>query len=866
MLFIVLPSILIGQKIVGIPQDNPSCYKSKTLYTVIDNTKTRFNWTMEMEVFFTDGSSTIITQTPTTGWTAQLNQWVGLFDAAISNKCDDYLVEPRCNVLPSGCGGLLPPPSELQGLIPNMAWRYLNIGACSTCPAINNVEIVSINGVDLEKSRPLVMSYVEGEEKRYTYCESCGTDGTLYYFGTDEVVPESDMPLCIFSCGESFPTLPEPICAFISNEEGCDDGTDPPTPITRICDICEGQIVCNYYVNDADGALVDYNNGEGLIGSYIDCESGEPVGEPVVEKDSVAVCNFPSTPFGEFRCYGSDDVAESSYQNTDNATDISFSIGGTPQSTQMKWAFNQQGPNDDGNQDFTQDIVDCIDSGEIAYLTLTDVSGNVVTYDAYSYTGTIGSNGLFFDAGLGSSGLSGKLSSATLVCGDGAQGGFAYFCTDCGESGNWYDTKTGDLVDESILSDCVSDADCPVEVVSGVGCLTENVDGVGVQDDPVLFFIERDCNGVVSTSNYTTPDGTDVDAQFVSTDCSNDVQLQEVSECVIDGENRQWIRYAIFINGVLDSEFYVLQSDLSVTSNDIGAYKPCPNNVDVASSYMVCDSEGNVFDRCKFIDGSIGFQDLLGNSVSNNIFTSESVCTGSGNILDPNLSCIDIDGNGNGTGKVNVPNDWPTYTDLQKIDWVLGQYGMDVFNYNTSLPLPICVPTGDQVEMFFNINNCNGNATAQLWTVGEKQQFTDTFYEGELGPCCCNEGGALTVVTNDVGVGMAWATVFENGTFVGENIASVTPINGNTDQDRYQVTFINPMPDNNYIITDSKPSDEPNGDERKGQWIDSSKNVNGFEYHLTADDNGGTEDPQVFHGFDFVVTRKITVVTDVISN
>lgn len=279
------PSTYLGGGVVvngACTQSQGVCKKSKTLYTVLDNTRTRFTWNMDLLVTFTDGSTATVSQTPTTGWTQQLNQWVTLFSDLLDSKCSvDYLVEARCNILPGGCGGLLPPPSELEGRIPTMYARYLQIGACSTCPAINNVEITSINGTILEKPRPLVMDYIEGEEQRYVWCQNCGQEGTLYFEDGTEV-PEADLPLCLFECAEEFPQTPEPACSF-ELVPICD--SDQPNGVNteafiQFADCGDGQVLNAFLFVDADGGLEEYTPNEGSIGpcgtelsSSIQCDS-----------------------------------------------------------------------------------------------------------------------------------------------------------------------------------------------------------------------------------------------------------------------------------------------------------------------------------------------------------------------------------------------------------------------------------------------------------------------------------------------------------------------------------------------------------------------------------------------------------------
>lgn len=258
----------------GFCQEEIHCKKASTLYTVIDNTGTRFSWTAEILLTFTDDSTTVITQTPTGGWTDQLNQWVTIFGDAQKEKCAQSLAEARCNIEPNGCGGLLPPPTELLGRIPDMRWRYLQLLACPNCPAIKRAQVISINGVDQANPIDLVLNFLAGREVRYHQCISCKdpSQSTLYYQegyepdgATSLLVAEADMPICLFDCAEEIPPTPESACNF-ELVEICD--TDRPNDETYIqfADCGDGQIVNAFYFVDPDGGLEEYTPNEGSIG------------------------------------------------------------------------------------------------------------------------------------------------------------------------------------------------------------------------------------------------------------------------------------------------------------------------------------------------------------------------------------------------------------------------------------------------------------------------------------------------------------------------------------------------------------------------------------------------------------------------
>lgn len=298
----------MNQELINILPKSPcdpgsvQCKKSSTLYTVIDNTGTSFAWTAEIELEFTDGSTTVILQDPNdydgvgSLWFQQLKRWVELFSEALSQKCGSFSSEVRFNPRPftlsdftglTAPDGLLFPPSEIAGSIPEMAYRYVQINACPTCVAIKRAKVISVNGNPFE--RDLVVAFKPGIEFRYDLCQDCGKEGTLYYQGTDEEVLEADLPVCLFDCGEQIPSPPEAGCNF-TLVEACDQGvidpiTGDPKPIfIQYADCGSGSLVDVIYELDADGGLVEYTP----VGPVDDCNGNPPdVPEPEIQTEDL---------------------------------------------------------------------------------------------------------------------------------------------------------------------------------------------------------------------------------------------------------------------------------------------------------------------------------------------------------------------------------------------------------------------------------------------------------------------------------------------------------------------------------------------------------------------------------------------------
>lgn len=257
------------------------CFKSKTLWTLIDNSGSNRANTNVIELTYSDGFIDTVTQVAQSSWRNQVEEISRIIGESLGERCDNYSVETRCNRLPNGCAGVLPPPTELQGKT-KMRALYTNIGACFDCPAIISARLISVNGRPFD--RQLVVEFVEGKEEKYSLCLECGEENNLYYFNSQELVAPADMPFCLFECDQNYPSTPTTTCAFDTQDEGCDDlGDDDSSndvPVVRICSICDGQVACEFFTETSDGNLEDYNNNEGLIGSFVNCATGGAISTP----------------------------------------------------------------------------------------------------------------------------------------------------------------------------------------------------------------------------------------------------------------------------------------------------------------------------------------------------------------------------------------------------------------------------------------------------------------------------------------------------------------------------------------------------------------------------------------------------------
>lgn len=241
------------------------CWKSADYVFGIDNTKTRFNQTLVIELQNSDGTTSTFTQTPQVGWTEQIELWATEIQA-IYPDCD---VSPRCNIA-GGCGGLLPPPANAT--LPSMFARYVSIICCPGSVYPTGATVIERDGKAI--SLPLIFEGGQLPETRGWMCVEC--EGDIEWFDQQwNPLAPADIPACWFECAETIPGA-DLACSW-EWQDGCDDATDPPTPVMALWKTCEGQTTFDgYYANDNSGGLDDYT----LTGVFVDCDTGEPVQPP----------------------------------------------------------------------------------------------------------------------------------------------------------------------------------------------------------------------------------------------------------------------------------------------------------------------------------------------------------------------------------------------------------------------------------------------------------------------------------------------------------------------------------------------------------------------------------------------------------
>ncbi len=284
----------VGQPVSHVKE----CRVGKSVYALWDNTGTSWNADYTFEVTFDDGSTELASQPAITSgtWTGQLNYWASADGFGTNEDC---IYEPSCNILPNGCGGLNPPPTEVieSGTdISKMRWRYLNVKCCFTEKIPVKIEVVT-STIASHVGRVLDLIVFYGEEIEYEVCGACGEDGQWYYYDTKEPVAEQDMPICTRPCGFTFPSLTAPSCSF-TYFDGCDQNNiingSPKAIIIQYVDCGDGEIVNAIFEVDNDGALIDYTPVE--VGGEInidDCNGGvieEPEPQPLEINQRTAVC------------------------------------------------------------------------------------------------------------------------------------------------------------------------------------------------------------------------------------------------------------------------------------------------------------------------------------------------------------------------------------------------------------------------------------------------------------------------------------------------------------------------------------------------------------------------------------------------
>jgi len=264
---------------------NPVCWSS--IVIGLDNTQFGCFGDGEITLLNADGSTTVInpsslTQTGVAACSPQLNDWAALFGAAYPN----LLVEPRCN--PNSCGGLNGTDSDVTFNL--MKVRYLYFKACPTDLHYPIGATITDHINPKKIGLPMDLEFVPSPEKRGYECINKIT-GEIELReninGNLQPVPEADLPVCVYDCSKELKE-PEPICEIESIlgfdcydnplfDPENEDNTEGPfltSPIIINISNCDGEQFIGYY-QEIDGSIVDYNEGNGLLGQWTNenCEA-----------------------------------------------------------------------------------------------------------------------------------------------------------------------------------------------------------------------------------------------------------------------------------------------------------------------------------------------------------------------------------------------------------------------------------------------------------------------------------------------------------------------------------------------------------------------------------------------------------------
>ena len=548
-----------------------ACWKDKFIEGGLDNTFTSYTHTNQVfSVTFDNGDVDTFGVASATGWTDQVQQMAtglgGIMPWA-------QTVDPFCN-LPGGCGGLLGPAVVLN----QMFARYVGFRVCPGEKVPVKIEYTSD-----QKTTPvnLVVQYVETDTIYYDRCRDCDGNITYTYAEDGPTYSAGDVatPVCAIPCEDAFAETPLAECQT-TYLDGCDnvnstDVNDFVNIVRAITECGSGPMVA-YLQEDADGALVEYT----LIGDFVDCATGEIIELPE-ECDNL-------TPLGLCKCYGAG-IGDSSHTNTDNNTDADFSIGGTG-TTLIKW--NVQATDNEDADTFTADVAACINAGNTANLTITDVSGNVYTFPATGID-TAGNadgtgNWLFSGPGAPASG-SGKVLSATMTCGAEASGEACAFRKCDSEEIVWIDSITGaELTAEQIetLEDCTPVEDCEITDFQTVLCaaeaITDSNAGAIAVGDQILTIGKKDCeNNVVSSKSYLLTNNEEVVDAILTDTCDPEPQVEQVKECIKDIDGDQWTQIIVVDNAdpqnpvVVAEFFYDSNLEIGTPSGEPSEWTSC---------------------------------------------------------------------------------------------------------------------------------------------------------------------------------------------------------------------------------------------------------------------------------------------------
>lgn len=283
-----------------------TCVESQEWTYGLDNTGTIFSDVATYCMDLSDGTTVEWAQDGTaTGYTMQVrDQWAPNLQAAADTANLVWFVEPRVvnNPLPDIIDGtynganvdMLGAPSvalQKKLIKGGMVARYLNIQTCPGQPtpvrAYRKTSTTYGDGVtDLTTAGACL-----GELRRFERCVNCLTGQVLWFKEVDGALVEleaGEVPKCWEPCGtlSLAPAPAEKECDY-KIETQCDSNNSDIqaefiSDITRRALVCAGQeISVDYFMPDPNDptSLQPYT----LVGTFVDCDTGEPTPLPPVE-------------------------------------------------------------------------------------------------------------------------------------------------------------------------------------------------------------------------------------------------------------------------------------------------------------------------------------------------------------------------------------------------------------------------------------------------------------------------------------------------------------------------------------------------------------------------------------------------------
>lgn len=285
------------------------CVESQEWTYGIDNTGTRYDDIADYVITLSDGNTINFSQDGSSNtWTPQLQEWAANIQTSADNAGLLWLVEPRFvdNPNPSNIDGTINGPGGTPSGLPGapsqvvaealvadgMAWRYVNIQICPGQPVPVRVERVTSS-----QGRPVPYTLntagaILGPINKFKVCQSCSSVEDQWYIQTGpnqyREANAGEIPFCQEPCGSLIqaPPPPENECQFFietfCDDNGQSDNTLFTQSVTRKTTYCSGEpTFVEYFIPDPldATAFLEYN----LTGDYVDCVTGERVGEPVPE-------------------------------------------------------------------------------------------------------------------------------------------------------------------------------------------------------------------------------------------------------------------------------------------------------------------------------------------------------------------------------------------------------------------------------------------------------------------------------------------------------------------------------------------------------------------------------------------------------